>query len=245
MAMIDPSATDPAENSSNKVDPDQPAQNQGRALSFLSVVSFGFFELDTEREEPCLDGSPIKLSGKPMKILLKLLEKPNGIVTHDELWQYPWPRKSKALNNCRLRRSVSRLRRVLNHPRTQPRYIETIKGAGYRFVESVERSHRHGPRFARRQLQLNPEAHKGIHSQRNSQAVTNSRFIFGGAIVALITAAVVAFGVTFTWLLTSEPPNMGGFIVVLCSWAVVSMILATLGAIPLTSQGFVKPRARD
>lgn len=96
-------------------------------------------------------------------------------------------------------------------------------------------------------LKPKPEAHKGIHSQRSFRAVTNSRFIFWGAIVALITATVVSFGVSFAWLVTSKPPSVGRFVVVsVLVVAAVSMILATVvTAISLLGKSSENPAPRD
>lgn len=49
------------------------------------VIRFGVFELDARTGELRKNGVKRKLQGKPLQVLLTLLDKPGQLVTRDEL----------------------------------------------------------------------------------------------------------------------------------------------------------------
>jgi DNA-binding winged helix-turn-helix (wHTH) protein len=68
-------------------------------------------------------------------VLRYLLEHADRLVTKDELLESVW-RDTFVTPNV-LTRAVAQLRRVLGDDAREARYIETSRGAGYRFIALV------------------------------------------------------------------------------------------------------------
>jgi DNA-binding winged helix-turn-helix (wHTH) protein len=101
------------------------------------VLRFGPFELNLETRELRKQGIRIRLQPKPLAILRTLLENPGGIVTRDELRARLWPEDTFVDFENGVNTAVNRLRHALGDSADNPRYIETMSRAGYRFIASV------------------------------------------------------------------------------------------------------------
>lgn len=103
----------------------------------VTTVLFGSFELFLETGELRKDGLRLKLSGQPIQVLACLVATPGKLVTREELQQQLWPGNTYGDFEKGLNAAVTRLREHLNDSATEPRYIETIPGRGYRFIANV------------------------------------------------------------------------------------------------------------
>ncbi len=101
-------------------------------------LRFGIFEIDLRNRELSRRGTKVKLQQKPFQILYRLLETPGELVTRIELAQLLWPELHVIFDGS-LNTAVNALRRALNDPWRNPRYIETRPGIGYRFIAPVQR----------------------------------------------------------------------------------------------------------
>jgi TolB-like protein/DNA-binding winged helix-turn-helix (wHTH) protein len=102
------------------------------------LVKFGVFEVDLEAGELRKSGMRQKLVGHPFQVLQLLLERPQEIVTREELQQRLWPQDTFVDYDLALRKAVNRLREVLGDDAENPRFIETIHRRGYRFIAPVD-----------------------------------------------------------------------------------------------------------
>jgi TolB-like protein/DNA-binding winged helix-turn-helix (wHTH) protein/Tfp pilus assembly protein PilF len=109
------------------------------------VLKFGVFELDLQGGELRKSGTRLKLAGQPLQVLQTLLERPNEIVTRDQLRQQLWPDNTFVDYDLALKKAVNRLRDVLGDSAENPRYIETIPRQGYRFIGLVQAAEEPGP----------------------------------------------------------------------------------------------------
>jgi len=82
----------------------------------------------------------LKLPGQPFQVLQALLERPQEIVTREELRQRLWPDNTFVDYDLALKKAVNRLREVLGDSAESPHFIETIPRRGYRFIGNVEMS---------------------------------------------------------------------------------------------------------
>jgi DNA-binding winged helix-turn-helix (wHTH) protein len=118
------------------------------------ILRFGVFELDVRAGELRKHGVKLRLQGKPLQVLLALLEKPGEIVTREELRSRLWSSDVFVDVESGLNTAANRLRIVLGDSADSPRYIETLARVGYRFVAPVEVVEHHAaivePRRARR-----------------------------------------------------------------------------------------------
>jgi TolB-like protein/DNA-binding winged helix-turn-helix (wHTH) protein len=101
-------------------------------------LRFGPFTLKLKSEELFRDGTPVKLSPQPFKVLAFLTTNAGQLVTREELQQAIWREGTfvdfdKGLNFC-----IKQIREALGDNAQTPQYIETLPRRGYRFIAPVE-----------------------------------------------------------------------------------------------------------
>ena len=82
-------------------------------------------------------GTAIRLNGRPLKVLVHLLERPGEPVSRKELQHLLWNNAAYGNFEQRLNSVVNVLRGALSDRADHPSYIETIPGEGYRFIAPV------------------------------------------------------------------------------------------------------------
>ena len=109
--------------------------------SALSSVSFEGFRLDTANE--CLwrldsGATPerIDLTRKTFGVLRFLIENRGALITHDALLEAVWP--NVHVQPEVVKAHIQMIRARLGDSAQRPRYIETLRGRGYRFVAPVD-----------------------------------------------------------------------------------------------------------
>jgi DNA-binding winged helix-turn-helix (wHTH) protein len=111
----------------------------------LRVIRFGVFEFNPQSGDLRKHGLKIKLQPQAFKLLSLLLERSGEIRTRTELQQQLWPGSSfRDFERC-LNKSVHALREALGDSATNPRFIETAIGVGYRFISTSEETRRPAP----------------------------------------------------------------------------------------------------
>jgi Tol biopolymer transport system component/DNA-binding winged helix-turn-helix (wHTH) protein len=101
------------------------------------VVKFGVFEVDLHAGEVRKSGMKQRIAGQPFQVLQVLLERPQEIVTREELRLRIWPENTFVDYELALKKAVNRLREVLGDASESPHFIETVRGRGYRFIGTV------------------------------------------------------------------------------------------------------------
>jgi tetratricopeptide (TPR) repeat protein len=101
------------------------------------LVRFGVFEADLQAEELRKAGVRIKLQAQPFRVLSLLLERPGEIVTRAEIVQDLWGDDTFVDFDQSVGTVIRKLRRALGDSATAPRYIETLRHKGYRFLVPV------------------------------------------------------------------------------------------------------------
>ena len=103
---------------------------------------FGPFSFDSETLELHVDDGVRALEPLPARILGLLLTRAGRLVSREELRQFGWPRlpgvADDSLNTC-----IAQIREALDDEARAPRWIETLRGRGYRFCGTVARQHGH------------------------------------------------------------------------------------------------------
>jgi DNA-binding winged helix-turn-helix (wHTH) protein/pSer/pThr/pTyr-binding forkhead associated (FHA) protein len=103
-----------------------------------SIVRFSSFELSTDTGELRKNGIRKKLFGQPIKVLTLLVATPGQLVTREQLQQALWPRDTYTDFDRGLNAAISKLRENLEDSATEPTYIQTVPGRGYRFIGKIE-----------------------------------------------------------------------------------------------------------
>src|SRR5215471_151186 len=95
-------------------------------------IFFPPFRLDLANERLWRDSSLIPLRPKTFAVLRYLVEHPNRLVTKEELLGAVW--RGTYVSEAVPRIYVQELREVLEDNAALPRFIETVRGRGYRFM---------------------------------------------------------------------------------------------------------------
>jgi cholera toxin transcriptional activator len=104
------------------------------------IFCFGAFEADEVRGELRRHGVRIKLHSQPFQLLTMLLERPSEIVSREEMRQRLWGNVTFVDFDHGLNSAVNKIREALGDSASQPRYVETVSGKGYRFIAPVSQN---------------------------------------------------------------------------------------------------------
>jgi cholera toxin transcriptional activator len=104
------------------------------------VFCFGVFEANEAGGELRKHGLRIKLHSQPFQVLIMLLERPSALVTREEMRQRLWGDDTFVDFDHGLNSAVNKIREALQDSASQPRYVETVPGKGYRFIAPVSQA---------------------------------------------------------------------------------------------------------
>jgi len=102
------------------------------------IARFEGFELDVrsaELHKP--NGTTIRLSEQPLRILIALLEHPSELVLREDLRKRLWPNDTIVEFEHSINAGMNRLRQALGDSAESPKFIETLARRGYRWKTPV------------------------------------------------------------------------------------------------------------
>jgi DNA-binding winged helix-turn-helix (wHTH) protein len=102
------------------------------------LYEFGTFRLDVSERLLSREGERVPLSEKAFDTLCVLVRRGNHLVRKDELLNEVWPDAIVEENN--LDKNISLLRQVLGERTGEGKFIETVRGHGFRFVPEVRQT---------------------------------------------------------------------------------------------------------
>jgi cholera toxin transcriptional activator len=103
------------------------------------VFRFGTFELDTATGELKKDGrARPRIRDQALQILILLLEKPEALVTREELRERLWPADTFVDFDHGLNTAMNQVRSALGDSAANPRFVQTIPRRGYRLIVPVQ-----------------------------------------------------------------------------------------------------------
>jgi DNA-binding winged helix-turn-helix (wHTH) protein len=102
------------------------------------LFRFGVFELDLAERKLRRRGCVVALPPQPFSVLEELARRRGDVVSREELCALLWGAAvygdhERGLNHC-----LNRVRRVLGDDARTPRFVETVRRHGYRFLVDVE-----------------------------------------------------------------------------------------------------------
>jgi len=100
----------------------------------VKKIRFDDFELDYGRFQLCRSGSPIRLEGLPLQLLMFLVEKRGQLVTREQISGELWSKDVFVDVEQGINTAVRKIRRALADDADEPQYLQTVVGRGYRFV---------------------------------------------------------------------------------------------------------------
>ncbi|MDH5502250.1 MAG: winged helix-turn-helix domain-containing protein, partial [Gammaproteobacteria bacterium] len=128
------------------------------------------------------DGQEIHLEPVVLKLLIYLIENRERLVTRHELMDTVWG--DTVISESALTKAVARLRKALDDDSADPRYLETVRSQGYRFVADIEKVE-------------SPD--QADLSLRKTRAAVARRWLVAGA-----AAVVVLIVLAVSWLRGSQ-----------------------------------------
>ena len=100
---------------------------------------FGTFELHVASGELRKDGkSWPRLRDQALQVLVMLLEKPDEVVTREELRARLWPADTFVDFDHSVNTAINQVRAALGDSAANPRFIQTLPRRGYRFIAPVQ-----------------------------------------------------------------------------------------------------------
>lgn len=101
------------------------------------VQRVGVFELHAEEQQIYLEGNQLPLTAQQFALLATFMRNPNRVMTRERLITEAFEDFDgfdRAIDT-----HIRRLRRLIEHDTRHPQYIQTVYGAGYRFVPEQPR----------------------------------------------------------------------------------------------------------
>ena len=98
------------------------------------VLSFDRLEIDVQCRDVRIDGDPVELTAKEFDLLAFLASSPRQVFTREQLLRQVWSSDAEWQDPRTIAEHVHRLRRKIEPDPAAPRWIETLRGAGYRFT---------------------------------------------------------------------------------------------------------------
>ncbi|MDO4547763.1 MAG: response regulator transcription factor [Clostridia bacterium] len=105
-----------------------------RAPVSAKAMRFGELTIDEKAREVRLADERIMLSFMEFELLLYLAKRPGYVASRDELLSAVWGYKTQSDPSRTVDYHVRVVRSKLRDNPAQPRYLETIRGFGYRFI---------------------------------------------------------------------------------------------------------------
>ncbi len=99
----------------------------------VEALEFGDVRLERETREARKSGAPIRLTAKEFDLLWFLASHPRRVFSRDQLMASVWG-YTAALDTGTVTVHVRRLREKIEDDPSQPRYLETVWGIGYRLA---------------------------------------------------------------------------------------------------------------
>ncbi|MCC5914430.1 MAG: response regulator transcription factor [Balneolaceae bacterium] len=105
--------------------------------SSTEILQFDGLSVDTSKRKVTLDGKAIELTSKEYDLLILFFRNPGKAYSREELlnivWGYNYDGYSHTVNS-----HINRLRNKIEEDPSEPHYIRTVWGVGYRFADNEE-----------------------------------------------------------------------------------------------------------
>jgi PAS domain S-box-containing protein len=97
-------------------------------------LQYGPTAIDFSARQVTVDGAPVSLTTKEFDLLAFLAARPRHVFSHDELRRSVWQSAADLQDESTVTEFVHRLRSKIELDPRQPPLLQTVRGAGYRFV---------------------------------------------------------------------------------------------------------------
>ncbi len=108
-------------------------RRQERVPEKLDVIEAPGLRLDARTQEVTVRGQPVELSTLEFRLLHFLASHPRQVFSRDRLLDQVWG-QDRFVTPRTVDVHIRRLREKIEEKADQPRYLQTVRGAGYRFA---------------------------------------------------------------------------------------------------------------
>jgi DNA-binding response OmpR family regulator len=105
---------------------------KGSAAPIKGVLHWADLVVDRDRHEVSVGGRPVMLTSVEFRLLLALLEADGRVLTRDQLLDAVYGQDEAGILDRTVDVHIGRLRDKLGDDAERPRYVATVRGAGYR-----------------------------------------------------------------------------------------------------------------
>ncbi len=100
------------------------------------LLTFEGLVLDREKRRVTLDGNPVSLTPHEFNLLQAFMHSPGKVFTRSELLARLYPRHEAVVIDRVVDVHVGKLRQKIEKDPSNPKYILTVRGVGYQFMEN-------------------------------------------------------------------------------------------------------------
>ncbi len=104
------------------------------ATNASARIQAGDLSIDVERRAVILRGTPIDLTAKEFDLLLHLAQNPGRVYSREQLLDFVWGYNHSGYEHT-VNSHINRLRAKVETDPANPRYVLTVWGVGYKFVD--------------------------------------------------------------------------------------------------------------
>lgn len=162
---------------------------------------FGPFVFCARTRQLTKEGVKLKLRPQPLRVLELLVQRPEDVVSREELRTALWPAETFVDFERGLNTAIKELRGALSDSASEPKYIETLPKVGYRMIAAVERIVTESPSEG-----IQPVAWNQVERRKPWIVLANLRARYWPllSLLGLLVAAAIVAGV---WAKTRSAPR--------------------------------------
>ena len=105
---------------------------RGTAHPAGGIIRLGELAINTDTRELFVRGAAVELKNREFELLLFLMRNPNTVHSRESLYERIWGMDAMG-DNATVAVHINRLREKIEEDPGNPVYIQTVRGAGYRF----------------------------------------------------------------------------------------------------------------
>jgi DNA-binding response OmpR family regulator len=106
---------------------------RSRRPAAATALDFGALRIDLVTREVEIDGATVSMTAKEFDLLAFMAGAPRQVFAREQLLRQVWDSSSEWQDSATVTEHVRRIRRKIEVDPDQPRWIRTVRGAGYRF----------------------------------------------------------------------------------------------------------------
>ncbi|EOV1171099.1 transcriptional regulator [Vibrio fluvialis] len=105
---------------------------------FILADRFTFDPTSNSLVDKDADNENVRLGSNESRILLMLSQRPNEVITRNELHDFVWREQGFEVDDSSLTQAISTLRKMLKDSTKSPQFVKTVPKRGYQFIATVE-----------------------------------------------------------------------------------------------------------